>query len=800
MIRSSRSSSVSTKEVRAKTRKYFPSVIVFAAIALMASSGCRSSVGNTPQPQDTTPRKTSKAGVSQAGFVGVEQCAACHASEYSKWKGSHHDLAMQPANTSTVLGDFSDATFSHNGIAARFYRREGKFMTRTEGPDRAVHDYEVKYTFGVSPLQQYLVQFPGGRLQALGIAWDSRPHSVGGQRWFHLYPDQTITPDDHLFWTNPDQNWNFMCADCHSTNVRKNYDSLTRSFATSFSEINVACESCHGPGANHVAWARKEGDWLDRDANKGLLVRLDEHKTARWSIDPATGNGRRSQSRFTERELHTCARCHSRRAQIHEDYVHGQPLGDDYRVALLEEDLYYPDGQIKSEDYEYGSFIQSRMFRQGVTCTDCHEPHSLKLRGVGSEVCSQCHAPQKYQTAAHHFHREGSAGSSCIGCHMPTTTYMVIDPRHDHSLRIPRPDLSVALGTPNACNRCHSDRSVEWAAKTLRGWYSHAPIGYQRFAQALSVGNLEGVGAKQALEDLAQDEDQPAIAQASALLLLQESLDPTAVEIISSKLNDPDGLVRRAAIKALSESEATVRARLILPMLADPVRTVRLEAVENLMNLPENLIPAKYVGTLKRATSEYIAAQNLNGDRPEAHMNLALMYAGQRRFDRAQAELKLALEIDPAFVPAAVNLADLYRQTGQDAAAEPILSKALTRSPHDPALLEARGLLMVREGKRTEALAPLGEAARRAPKSARYGYVYAVALNDNSQKAAAIEALEAVLKHHPNDRETLASLAIFYRDIGNRTMALDAASRLSELEPDNPEVQQLVAALRSAVE
>ncbi len=313
--------------------------------------------------------------LSSVSFVGANACGGCHEHELKLWKGSHHQLAMQPATDSTVLGDFSGVSLAHGRVVSRFFRVGSKFAVRTDGPDDALHDYEIKYTFGVSPLQQYLIEFPGGRLQALDITWDSRPRAQGGQRWFHLYPDKKMVARDPLHWTGPNHNWNFMCADCHSTNLRKNYDPQTRTFNTSYAEINVACEACHGPGTKHVAWAKSQRDWKQKNGNKGLLIALDDRRDVTWTFDSATGAARRSSPRSSEREIQMCARCHSRRELLHEDYVHGQPVEDDYRVALLDENLYFPDGQIEDEVYEYGSFIQSRMFDDGVTCSDCHEPH-----------------------------------------------------------------------------------------------------------------------------------------------------------------------------------------------------------------------------------------------------------------------------------------------------------------------------------------------------------------------------------------------------------------------------------------
>jgi predicted CXXCH cytochrome family protein len=402
----------------------------------------------------------------------------CGTPEISSWK-RHHQLAMQSATDTTVLGDFNNVKFTNSGVTSIFFKRDKNFIARTEGQDGALHDYKIRFTFGVSPLQQYLITLPGGRLQALGIAWDSRPRQHGGQRWFSLYPGQKIPPSNPLHWTGIDQTWNYMCADCHSTNIRKNYDLQTRTYSTTYAEINVACEACHGPGSAHIAWAKRQGNWAKLSTNADLTIALRERKVATWATDPVTGTPRRTIPRASEHEIEMCARCHSRRGQIHEDYVHGQSVGDDYRVALLDQDLYFPDGQIEGEVYEYGSFIQSRMFREGVTCSDCHEPHSLKLRAEGNNVCLQCHSV-KYDSPAHHFHKVGSTGAQCANRHMPPRTYMVVDARRDHSLRIPRPDLSMKLGTPNACNNCHTDKSAQWASNTVYKWYGHAPSGFQR--------------------------------------------------------------------------------------------------------------------------------------------------------------------------------------------------------------------------------------------------------------------------------------------------------------------------------
>ena len=527
-------------------------ILLLGGAALFAPSAHS---GNEPMEPLPVALPASHPPVAQAGggYVGAQSCAECHRAEYRHWQGSQHARAMQPATDQTVLGDFQDASFSYGGLTSTFFRRDDKFMVRTDGPDGSLQDFEIAYTFGVYPLQQYLIGFPDGRYQALGLAWDSRPKEQGGQRWFHLYPDQNLTHRDPLHWTGLQQNWNYMCAECHSTNLRKNYDPQRKRFNTTWSEINVSCEACHGPGADHLAWARKEGDWQKLDRTKGLAIVLDERRGLRfhlralamkglnlaataavnrrpsvlWTFKPATGSVPPSTLHSSNREQELCARCHSRRGQFWEDYVFGQPLLDTHRLALLTPDLYYPDGQMKDEVFNHGSFLQSKMQARGVSCSDCHEPHSGKLRAAGNKICLQCHLAAKYESSRHHFHPVGSPSAECIACHAPATTYMVVDPRHDHSFRIPRPDLSVKLGIPNACNRCHQDRSAEWAAEQVQKWYGQSPLpGHQQFAEALHAGHIEAAGAQELLRALLKDLDQPAIARASGAALLGERLDP----------------------------------------------------------------------------------------------------------------------------------------------------------------------------------------------------------------------------------------------------------------------------------
>jgi predicted CXXCH cytochrome family protein len=730
-------------------------------------------------------------------YVGAKACEGCHTVETSAWRGSHHDLAMQPADDVSVLGDFADATFEHHGVTTTFFKRDGKFMVRTEGPDGALHDYPIAYTFGVEPLQQYLVAFPGGRYQALTVAWDTRPSESGGQRWFHLYPDERFAPDDPLHWTGIEHNWNARCAACHSTDLRRNYDVDNDTYATTWSEIDVACEACHGPGSRHVAWAQA-GSSSQED--KGLLVDFEARGAVQWPIDPETGNARRVPAGSRHAELETCAMCHSRRARIWPHATPGAPLLDGFLPSLLRRGLYHADGQILDEVYVYGSFIQSRMHRAGVGCSDCHDPHSLELRAPGNGVCLQCHLADKYDSSEHHFHPRDSAGADCVGCHMPARTYMVVDPRRDHSLRIPRPDRSLHFATPNACNACHTDRDAKWALDQVKRWYGDAPRGFQRYTPALAAARAGTTGAAQRLVALADDPMAPAIARATALAELGGHLSPVTLDTLRRGLAAEDARMRVAAVDALESLAPNARAPLLLPLLDDSVRAVRIQAAARLAPVPANDLADVDRVRIARGIDEYVAAQKVNADRPEANLNLGVLYADLGRLEEAEQWYRRAIDRQASFVPAYVNLADLYRRQGRDADGETVLRTGLKTAPDAAGLHHALGLTLVRRRQLPAALESLERAATLDPDDARYGYVFGVALASTGRAGDALAVLERVHRRHPTDRAVLVALVNYHERAGNRDAAMVFARRLLDLDPGDPGARALMERFEPASE
>jgi Flp pilus assembly protein TadD len=735
------------------------------------------------------------------GFVGSDTCAACHRSQADLWRPSQHRLAMQHATEQTVLGNFNDARFEHAGVRSRFFRQGGRFLVETDGADGKLAVFDIRYTFGLDPLQQYLVEFADGRLQALSIAWDSRPAARGGQRWFHLYAGETVRHDDELHWTRPSQNWNFMCAECHSMGVRKNYDAERDRFATTWAEISVGCESCHGQGSHHVDWARDRQGWWPfgrrDDPDMGLLARYGERRDVTWAADAATGNAVRSRPPAALRtEVETCGLCHGRRGQQSEAWVPGRSLSDTHAVSPLSRGLYHADGQMLDEVYNYGSFRQSKMYAAGVTCSDCHEPHSTKLRAGADGVCLQCHLPDRYAAASHHHHERSEPKPTCASCHMPTRTYMVVDPRHDHGFRIPRPDLSQKIGTPNACNACHSDRPAEWAAGAIERWFGPQRKGFQTYAEALHAAWQGGADAARLLAAIASDPRVPAIARASALAELAPHLSRDTLGLARAGLADAEPMVRIAAIDMLEGAPPARAWPLVAPLLTDPVGGVRLRAVALLAAVPTAEQPGPDRDRFARAAAEFVAAQRLNADRPEARTNLGAFLARQSRAPEAEAEFRAALRLSPTFAPAAVNLADLYRQLGRDADGEEILRAALQVSPRNAALHHALGLVLVRLKQEDAALAELGMASQLEPGHERYAYVHAVALHSSGRRGDALTLMKATLTRHPGSREVLSALIGFSRDAGDPTSALAYATRLQQLAPD-PELARLIEDLRS---
>ena len=719
-------------------------------------------------------------------FVGSQACRECHAPQFELWQGSHHALAMQEAGPDTVLGDFSGVEFDYFDVRSTFLTRDGIYLVQTDNADGELQEFTVKYTFGVTPLQQYLVEMPDGHVQALPISWDTRSSEEGGQRWYHLYPDEFIAHDDVLHWTGREQNWNYMCAECHSTDLRKNYDANSQSFATTWAEINVGCEACHGPASRHIARARS-------GSGGGLTVDLDDSGRSVWQMNTVTGIAERSELLMRPpQQPDACGRCHARRSVTTGDYEFGRPLQDTHAPALLDTFLYYPDGQILEEVYVYGSFLQSRMYQAGVSCSDCHDPHSARLRtnGAASEICSTCHLPDIFSSVAHHKHEAGDV--ACVDCHMASRTYMGVDDRRDHSFRIPRPDLTISTGSPNACNQCHDDRDSHWAVTAINTW--HGVDRKPHYGEAIHAGRSVSPAANDLLIRAISNSDYPGIARATALTLLRPPYSAETVAEIRRSLGNPDSLLRRAALSTLSGIAPEIVVGLGAYLLTDPVRSVRIEAARVISPWQESL-PVEHLPAFRRATEERIAAQLAIAERPEAHMNLGNVYleAGDAR--EAEAAFQTALRLEPRAAAVRVNLADLYARTGRTQDAQQLLRDGLAMHADEAVLHHALGLMLVRDNQQSAALAELAMASSLQPDESRYVYVYAVAMNSQERPADAIALLQDAARRFPTDFDIHWALATMLRDQGRIEEAREVATNLAEIYPQVDSIQNLLQSL-----
>lgn len=739
--------------------------------------------------------------INVATYVGGATCASCHQEETEAWAGSHHDQAMQVANTVTVLGDFNNAKFVDGEATFIFLKREQAYFVTTVDKDGSSEEYRIDFTFGVDPLQQYLVKFPGGRFQALTVAWDTRPAEEGGQQWFHLYPGVSTDDDDPLHWTGPNQNWNYMCADCHSTNVEKNYTLSQTSYETSWSDIDVSCEACHGPASTHVKWASDtrgsngsgaSGRRGRGDIRKGFRVHFLDSEESVWKIDPRTGNAVPRENRISEVLIETCAKCHSRRTQIKDGYEPGLPLMDYYRPVLLDDGLYHSDGQIDDEVYVYGSFLQSKMYAAGVTCSNCHDSHSPKLKASGNSLCSNCHLSAKYDRGEHHFHGKESAGAQCVNCHMPAQTYMQIDRRRDHSFRIPRPGLSDRIDSPNACNTCHDDKTTDWARQWSESWYHGQLPDESTFEEVIYDGRRLKPGTGPRLSALSTDSLQPGIIRATALSLLANYRNVFALQAAQRGVMDADPLVRLSALGALELAEPAVRIQFAFPLLRDSIRAVRVEAARILAPISMEDASTEEANELSQAIEEYISTELTNADRPEAHLNLGLLYLGRGEVDQAEASFFQALKVDPKSIPARINLSDLYRIQNQDRRGETTLREALILAPESGEAHHALGLNLIRQQRHAEAIKFLDRATFLKPDDPRFSYVYAVALNSMGGPQAALLVLEQTHNRHPRNKNILVALTTIHRDEGSREWARMYATRLVAVAPQDQMARQLL--------
>ena len=720
-----------------------------------------------------------------AVFTGGKACIECHQKEYRLWKGSDHDSAMAVASDTSVKGDFNNAEFTFNGKTSKFYRRSGKFYVYTEGPGGIMKEFQVKYTFGIRPLQQYLIPFENGKYQCLPIAWNSLEN-----KWFHMaamvYKPEDLKPGNWLYWTNQAQNWNSMCAECHSTNLQKNFDLKSKSYHTTWSDISVNCEACHGPGSAHIEWAKLPELARPQDNNSGLVVKT---------------------SKITSRQyVESCAPCHARRSSTGPyDHAHSEFLS--YAIPQVPtRPSYHIDGQFKDEDYEYGSFTQSKMYMKDVRCGDCHDPHSLKRKFDGNALCTQCHRADEYDTFNHHMHKaKGEAGTTfvnrrnkrlgpgdgtlCRDCHMPGQYYMGVDQRFDHSLRIPRPDLSISLGTPNACTNCHDDKTSQWALQNINKWYGERKKAH--YGTILAEAAAGKAGADSGLLRTINSNLYPEIIRATAIGYLSTYPGAKARDAIRKALNDPDPLLRREAAENYMDTDSSGLFRILVPLLGDPIKTVRMEAAYRLLTFRKDAFNETQYGLFQKALGEYKSSLEYLADFPSGRYNLGNYYAKMKDLSKAEENYREAIALDNLFYPAKINLAILYYQEGKMGPAEELFHDLITNHPDVQEGYSYLALLYGEQKRYPEAITLLETAIIKPGTNLRIFYNLALLYQMTGQKDKCVASLKRGLSYEPCNYDLLYALFAFYMDQGDRVKASPCIEKLMSCFPNEKAVRDL---------
>jgi predicted CXXCH cytochrome family protein len=764
---------------------------LFLAVLALSLAACDDkSVADTTAATATVTAAAAPAKVaaSKAHYVGSDECQVCHNTQTQDWNRSHHHQAMTKADDTAMLGNFSAGTLEHHQQQSRFEKTvdpssTDQYVIKTDRNTASPAELPLQYSFGVFPLQQYLTALPDGRLQSLPFAWDARPATEQGQRWFHLYASEPVVPGDVLHWRQASHTANHMCIECHTTNFDKNYHADSDTYTSQWQEVGVGCESCHGPGSNHIAWTRSEDK--SAIAHKGWDFTMTSGSQHLWQHQTSTSPALRTTSPDSianeDMQVERCAQCHSRRSRIAVDNDK-KFLLDAFLPALLDETLYYADGQIQDEVFEYGSFIQSRMHKKGVTCSNCHNPHSGDVKEEGNGLCLQCHNTS-YDTPQHHFHQEKTAGSFCVDCHMPATTYMQVDARRDHSLRIPRPDLTESIGTPNACNQCHSDKDAAWASQTLdqhSGKSSDKQWRKPHYGEILQKARLAQPAVYDAIVTLIKDNTQTAIVRATAVSLLPNFRTRDYRVLLNEMLGNNEALIRLGALRA-AESLPPQERTAVAFLLNDSLLAIRIEAARLLSALPEMQQNIDY----QRARKEYVNSQNINSDRAASLVNLSALALNERQPDTAEQYLLAAIKKEPYYIPASINLVDFYRQTQRDKQGESVLLAALKQVSDNADLHLSYGLWLVRNQRTGEAMTQLQAAANQS-RDPYMHYVYALALQqqgDNSASQAELDKAAALPAYNRDVHAARVDIAVKNHNIQQVQQALAAWKLLDAQDP-----------------
>jgi len=714
--------------------------------------------------------------VVHAQYAGSQTCKECHAEAHAAWQNSHHGMAERNYDAAMDGEAFEPKrTLKHGKQESEtFLDADGLAKVLTLGKEGERRAYPVVRIIGHDPLRQFLIPAPGGRLQTCDVSWDPNKKEL-----FDVYGEDERLPGDWGSWTGQGMNWNAMCASCHNTRLRKNYVPRTNSYSTSMAEMSVGCESCHGPMKDHVEW--------QKSPPKGYDPKKKNIK------DPSLVKQTKDQM------LETCAACHARRGEITGDMVPGESFFDHYSLTVTDEtDIYHVDGQVRDENYVFSSFLSSRMHHAGVRCGDCHEPHSNKLILADNTLCMRCHTAPTAEypkvpvinPTAHSFHQEGSAGNDCKSCHMPQTTYMDRDPRRDHGFTIPDPLLTKQYGTPNACNRCHTDKDADWALEWTDKWYG-AKMNRPTRKRAILIAKARR-GEPEARAGLIEMLKTEPIAtwQATACHLLERwVMDPEAAQALVGALNHESPLVREAALRSLihqtRENNPQIR-KAIEPLLEDPIRSVRVAAAWALVDT---------LDLNSKAGRELVHMLDHNADQPLGRMQLSQFAFLRGNTEAAIRQITKAIEWDPNSPPFHHDLAILRSMTGDIQGSIKALEEAVRLNPQEAEYHYKLGLAWSEAGNLRKCVSSLESSLKIDGSNSRAWYNLGLAYHSLQEPEKAIQSLLQAEATNPEDATIPYARATIHAQLNQRQQAVEAVTKAIQIRQDYPEAIQLMRQL-----
>ncbi len=746
---------------------------VYALAGLSVSVGCKRRDAAAAATQ-------AKANVSRTIAQAVEQtsqtCVACHAEIHAGWAKSDHALANRPLDAEHDREAFQ----KHPVITDGGSKFELAWPTDAAGqpamnevmPDGTKRAFTPAAVLGWKPLRQMLLPSEGGRLQPTDLAYDPAK-----KEWFNTFGQEGRRHGEWGHWTGRGMNWNSMCAHCHMTGYQKNYDATKDAYASTWVEHGVGCIQCHGA---------LPSDHASKYASKT--------KKASEGFDSAIMGDRK-------RAMETCAPCHARNELLTDTFQPGASYHDHYRITLpVQPGVYWPDGQQRDEDFNWTSVLISRMGHAGVTCMDCHDPHTNKmiLPTENNQLCLQCHAaPGRQQPngtlatvidpLVHSHHAPDTPGSRCVDCHMPTTSYMQRAPRHDHGWLKPDPLLTKELNIPNACSRCHADKPIDTLIAATDAWYGEKMNSRQRArARAVDAAQTGKPGATDQLLAALNGEDIPAW-RATLLQLAAPDAAQRADVVAAGRqaLVAADPLERAAGVQVLGSLPQS--AEWLRPLLNDPVRLVRLDAE---WALSRELAPDS---PERRELDTYF---KLTLDQPSGRFRIGQDLANRGQLVEAEREMALAAKWDPYSGGIHEGRGFVLAQLGRSAEAGAAFYRAGQLAPNDAQAPYRAALAYAEGGHLTEAENALRESVRRDPQLDRAWYNLGLLLAQKEKLAEAQEALQkaesAALARGERVADYPYALATLLLRGERKEEGLAAAKRALEYDPNYAPARQLI--------